>query len=84
MTTQTRNEAAERVRDWINGDHSWLHAEPNRWLDEALVAERRAMVDRLAQTLRDADMALKWSRPDRAGLVSLSDIAAILKEEAQR
>ena len=49
-----------------------------------LAAERRATVERIGSVLRDADMALKWSRPDRAGLVSLGDIAAILLEEAAR
>jgi hypothetical protein len=68
MTTQTRNEAAERLRSILNANGAAPHL-----LDEALAAERRATVERIRAA---------WPEPD--GERSTRILDAILDEEAAR
>lgn len=63
MTDQDQNEAAERLRKWLDDGESTVGGDPRpwEWLDEALAAERRVTVERI----RD------WAdRYERSGILS--------------
>lgn len=84
----SRNEAAERLSGWINSDLSFTHAEPNKWLDEALAAERAleraATVERIRQAIRERLFVDDFDAKETAAASQvLQDVTAFLAEIEQ-
>lgn len=77
MTTQTRNEAAERLRDTIGANSFAAEA-----LDEALAAERRATVERIRTAYLGANVDDGPEMFNRGIDAASAALFAILDEEA--
>lgn len=68
--TASRNEAAELLLDWFNGNLHVAFPQPNKWLDAALSEERRLTVERIKAKLnRD----LPYDEVDRGDLLVILD-----------
>ena len=84
MTTTTRNEPAERLRNWpdsTDGSVTEFHA----LIRLALAAERRATVERIRAAVAVLpDTWTQLAEQERVYLVPQADLAAILDEEAAR
>ena len=77
MTTTARNEAAERLLEWmLTAENAAGETHPIDALDEALAAERRATVERIRERLAGMEGG--------AVLLTVASFSAILDEEAAR
>jgi hypothetical protein len=89
MTTQTRNEAAERLRvhlrnreqSWFGREDQWTEIE--RQLTEALAAERRATAERIrARIALIPDSYMRILEPGEAiPLAPMQEVHAILDDD---
>ena len=81
MTTQTRNEAAERLRTFGTYVKSrYIEHDYRSDIDEALAAERRATVERIREQAIASDLPTYL----KGGYVSVPRLDEILRKEAQR
>ena len=65
----TRNEAAERLLDYLEEQDGSVDVTIKRTLDDALAAERRAMVQEILGTIK-AKRAMYFSQTDSANTLN--------------